>query len=190
MNRVVKAVAVIGTVGLVGPAHAANPATFNITANMGGTLSVAIVSGAPVALGALAPSAVVNNTAAVVVRNDSAGFVEDYELSVGNSAGGWSIAAAQGVNQATLHVQFNATVPGNTIGGAGNFQTDDQLIGAAAPILAGNTAGGGAFAGNQDGQDVAPGEDNNLWIRFGAPTADTTGGAPQSFTVTINAVNP
>ncbi|MEK7476767.1 MAG: hypothetical protein AAB152_14190 [Candidatus Coatesbacteria bacterium] len=191
MNKLAKAIAVIGTIGLAGGASALTPATFNITVDMGGSaLSVVIVSGAPVALGTVTASQILGNPLGtpVVVRNDSSGLIEDYEISVSNSVGGWTIGAAQASDTATLHVLFNALTP-TTLPGLGDFLAADQLSGGALPVLSG-TLGTEAFVGTQDGQEVLPSEDNNFWIRFGAPSGDTTGGAAQSFTVTINAVAP
>lgn len=198
MNKITKAVAVFGAVTVAGVAGAVNPATFDVTVNMAGAFSVAIVSGAPVAFGAVNPSSINSNSAAaVVVQNDSTAFVEDYELSVANSAGGWTIGAAAGVDTGTMHAQFsNNGAPTTGVGGpATDFQADDQLIGGAAAILAGSAGTLGAFADNDgtglaDGQDVATSENNNLYVRFQAPTSDTTSGAAQSFTITINAVAP
>jgi hypothetical protein len=192
MKKLARAAAVIAAVGAAGVSLAVNPATFNITVNMTGGLSVAIVSGAPVVLGSLAASAIVGNPGgvAVVVQNDSLGLVEDYQLSVANSGGGWTIGAAQAPNVATLHAAFNSILMA-TGPALGDFAVNDQLTGGAAAVLCGISPAG-PFAGptTGDGQDVLPAENNSLWIRFGAPTGDLTGGAAQSFTVTINAVAP
>ena len=151
MNKLAKAIAVIGTIGLAGGASALTPATFNITVDMGGSaLSVVIVSGAPVALGTVTASQILGNPLGtpVVVRNDSSGLIEDYEISVSNSVGGWTIGAAQASDTATLHVLFNALTP-TTLPGLGDFLAADQLSGGALPVLSG-TLGTEAFVGTQE----------------------------------------
>ena len=178
MKKVSKIAAAISAFGMAGAALAANPATFNVTANISGTFSVAVISGAPVAFGAVGANSTNVAGAAVVIQNDSAGFVEDYQLSASNSAG-WTLAAANGPNTAVLSARFNTVAPA--------FVANDILTNSA--TLAGASAAGN-FAGNQDGQDVVPSENNNLWIQLLTPTTDSTGGAVQTFVVTITAVAP
>lgn len=178
MKRFFKAAAVMGTVGFAGSALAINPATFNVTANIAGAFSVAVVSGAPVAFGAVTAGSNTIAATPVVIQNDSAGFVEDYQLSAANSLN-WTLAGTAGANQAVLSARFNTVSP--------TFSATDILTNT--PVLAG-VSPTGQFAGDQDGQDVPPAQNNNLWIQLGAPTSDTSGGATQTFVVTITAVAP
>ena len=178
MKRFGAYAAVVGTIVCAGQAFAAASATFNVTANLSGSFSVAVISGAPVAFGAVAASSNTTAGTAVVIQNDSVGFVEDYQLSAANSTN-WTLGAAAGANTAVLSARFNTVAPA--------FVANDILT--TSPTLAGASAAGN-FAGDQDGQDVNPAENNNLWIRLGAPTTDSSGGAVQTFVVTITAVAP
>jgi len=180
MKATTKAVAVACAFGIAGIANAINPATFNVTVNMSGGLSVAVSGNLPI--GAKAPSNV-GVYGPVTVTNDSASFVEDYTIAVSNSAD-WTIGAAQAPDVATMRVMFNSALPLET-----DFIAADQLIGLAGGVLCGALAAE-AFVGNQDGQDVAPSAVNDLYVRFGMPTSDSSTGAVQTFTVTINAVAP
>ena len=178
MKRFGAALAVAMLVGVSGTALAALSANFNVTANLSGSFSVAVISGAPVAFGAVAASSNTTAGTAVVIQNDSVGFIEDYQLSAANSTN-WTLAAAAAPNTAVLSARFNTVAPA--------FVANDILTNVA--VLAGASAAGN-FAGDQDGQDVNPAENNNLWIRLGAPTTDSSGGAVQTFVVTITAVAP
>jgi len=178
MKKVSKIAAVVGAFGMAGAALAANPATFNVTANISGTFSVAVISGAPVAFGAVAANSTSVAATPVVIQNDSTGFVEDYQLSAANALN-WTLAAANGPNIAVLSARFNTVSPA--------FVANDILT--TTPTLAG-TSPANNFAGDQDGQDVNPSENDNLWIRLVAPTTDSSGGATQTFVVTITAVAP
>jgi len=165
-----------------GSAFAVNPQEIDVYAQMGGTLSVAI-SGTIFSFTGLTPSQTIVNATSINVTNDSAGFVEDYTLEITNSLD-WTVAGANAPDTAVIGALFNSVAPAPAAFGA-----QDNLIGLAAPTLAGATALQ-PFVGDQDGQDVNPAAMITLWLRMIAPTTDSSSGAMQRFDMTLTAVAP
>jgi hypothetical protein len=180
--KIARIAVVIAALVAGGTAMAAATANLDVWAQMGGNLSVS-ASGTLFDFGTVAPNTQYVNGTAVVVTNDSSGFVEDYTIQIVNSAD-WSAAAGNGADTANIRVLFNAAAPI-----AADFAAQDDLIGGAGAVLAGSLAGE-AFVGDQTGQDVAPLAARNLWCYMQTPTSDSSSGANQRFVITITAVAP
>jgi len=163
-----------------GTAMGAATANVDVWAQMTGNLSLS-ASGTLFDFATVAPNTQYVNPTAVVVTNDSTGFVEDYTIAIANSTD-WTVAGGNGPDAVVIGAKFNTTTPV-----VGEFHAADNLTGTA--TLAGSALFE-AFVGTQTGQDVAPGATRNLWCYMQTPTSDSSSGANQRFVMTITAVAP
>lgn len=170
-----------GLLGLGATAHAINPGTSNVKAQVASNLSV-LVTGT-YDFGIVAAGSTSDATTAVTVQNDGTGVTETMRIKLANPAPWTAVAAAPAaVEEYALLAQFNTVQP---LGPSWTFAT--MALGTADKISAATP--GGNLAGDRDGFQMTYLETQNLWFRFLAPVT-TTVPTQQTINLTITATTP
>jgi len=120
---------------------------------------------------------IMNSSECVLVKNNS-GPPEDFSISA-TSAPNWTLGSVTGLDTCVLMGLFN----GDSSPVEGNFSTTNDLI-TGTTVWATSSGGSGKFEGTNDGDNVASGTGEKLYIYLKTPSS-IGNGDQETITVTI-----
>jgi len=153
-------------------AHAANPATINVTVTI---QNLSVSATGPIAFGTVTSGSQTVSSDSSHVVNDG-NVTETYSLDLTNPGGWTAVQAAPAAEQYCLSAQFNSSQPT-----AVSFTYADEALSTTSTACSATK-----FAGNQTGLSVPASAARYLWFKFEAPTS-TTVTTQQTIVVTITA---
>ena len=176
MKRLIVIMAVVVLVGgMVSMVRAGSSDTMTLTVNAISAVDVTIYA-TTYAFGDLNLNSTSISATSIAVRNTSSTSIQKYTLKVSADGTNWTVAdSTGGDSNVRIQAEWNTTRPAS-IPDSTNYNLD----------TAGKTCNGTLFAGDQDGYQVNPNGEENLWFKLWTPEMSGYIGA-KTFYLTVTA---